>query len=95
MVQTLFVGVIVLAATLYSVWILLPATVRPAFASRLAALARKFGVGKHRTEQLQQRLAKGGGCGACDGCHGCAVPTGRSEAPVTAGDYQQRTPREQ
>jgi hypothetical protein len=74
MVQHLVVGLIVFAAALYSLWMLMPATVRRTVAARLAWLARRCGLGEQDSQRLQARLATGGSCSACDSCKGCPRP---------------------
>lgn len=74
MVQHLVVGLIVFAAALYSLWMLMPATVRRTVAARLAWLARRCGLGEQDSQRLQARLATSSSCSACDSCKGCPSP---------------------
>ena len=77
MAQYLIVGLIVLAAMLYSVWKLMPAAVRGAAAARLASLARRCGLGDEKSQRLRARLATASGCGQCASCKGCASPASK------------------
>lgn len=80
MVQDLIVGLIVIAAALYTFWILVPAGVRRAGAARLASLARRCGLGEHKSQRLQATLATHSSCGECDSCKGCASAVAATKA---------------
>ena len=74
MVQNLLVGLIVVVAAAYALWILMPAHMRRAGAAALAAMARRCGLGEQESQQLRATLASHSSCGVCDGCKGCARP---------------------
>ncbi len=92
MVQQLVVGLIVLAAALYSLWTLMPGAARRTAAAWLASLARRCGVGQRGSERLQAKLAARGGCSDCDSCKGCATPV-RPSAAIVAGPRPRGTGR--
>lgn len=73
MIQYLVVGLIVAAATLYSGWILMPASWRRAGAARLARQATRSGLGEQAVRGLQSRLERASGCSECASCKGCAA----------------------
>jgi hypothetical protein len=73
MLQYLIVGLIVGAALAYSVWVILPATLRGAAAARMARWAMRSGVDESKARRLQTQLAKAGACSECSQCKGCAI----------------------
>jgi hypothetical protein len=83
MVQDVIVGVIVLAAAFYSVWMLMPAGTRRAVAGRLASLARSCGLGEQESQRLEAKLSTHSSCGECASCKGCVKPA--TEAKGLAG----------
>jgi len=85
MTQYLIIGVIVSWALLYATWVLVPAAARRAAAARLAAWARRCGLGESATENLQAKLAQSSACGECSRCAGCAKPP--QPGPDVAGDH--------
>lgn len=91
MVQQLIVGLIVLAAALYSLWTLLPGDVRRAAAARLASLARRCGLGEQDSRRLQATLAAHSSCGDCDGCKGCATGVRQSGAGAHPAEEKRRS----
>jgi hypothetical protein len=96
MLQHLIVGLVVAAAAIYSVWLVMPATVRRAGAGRLASLARRCGVGEEDAQRLQVRLATHSSCGECNSCKGCAAPApGQAivAMPQAVGGRLARQPR--
>ena len=74
MVQDIIVGLIVLAAALYSVWMLVPAGTRRAAAGRLASLARACGLGEQESQRLEATLSTHSSCSECASCKGCVKP---------------------
>ena len=74
MVQNLVVGLIVVVAAAYALWIMMPARMRRAGAASLAAMARRCGLGEQESQQLRAALASHSSCGECDGCKGCPRP---------------------
>jgi hypothetical protein len=85
MLQHLIVAMIVLGATLYSGWALLPAGTRRSAAARLAARAAGWGLGAARARRLEQSLAASGSCSSgCDSCKGCGpAPSSGEPRPVS------------
>jgi hypothetical protein len=79
--QQLIVAIIVLGATLYSAWALMPAGLRRAVAARLAKGAGRLGASTERTERLQSALATSGSCSECSSCKGCATPAATAQPP--------------
>ncbi len=79
MIQYLIVGLLVSGALLYSVWALMPATLRRAAAGRLARFARRSGLGESGAQRLQAKLATASACSECAQCKGCG--SGRSRGP--------------
>jgi hypothetical protein len=75
MIQSLMVGLIVLASALYAIWILMPAGMRRASAAALAGAARRCGLGEQKSQRLQATLATQSSCGQCESCKGCAAKT--------------------
>jgi hypothetical protein len=74
MVQDIIVGLIVLAAALYSVWMLMPTGTRRAAAGRLASLARGCGMGEQESQRLEATLSTHSSCTECASCKGCVKP---------------------
>jgi hypothetical protein len=70
--QDVIVGLIVIAAAIYTFWLLAPAGVRRAGAIGLAALARRLGLEPQASHRLQAKLAEDGGCADCKTCNRCA-----------------------
>lgn len=69
MLQTLLVGAIVAAATVYAIWSLVPGQTRLEWARKLAAWGRAQGRAPwiaHLTDRIEQKAAlRQGGCGGC------------------------------
>ena len=76
MIQSVIVALIVLAAVVYSAWLLMPASWRRAGAARLADRAARSGLAASRARELQSRLERASGCGECSSCKGCAGAAG-------------------
>ena len=74
MIQNFVVGLIVVVAAAYALWVMMPARMRRAGAAALAEMARRCGLGERESQQLRATLASHGSCGECDGCKGCARP---------------------
>ncbi|HXD42382.1 MAG TPA: hypothetical protein VN649_17590 [Ramlibacter sp.] len=74
MVEHIIVALVVLAAALYSAWMLMPAGTRRRAASGLASLARGCGLGEQQSQRLRATLSTQASCGQCAGCKGCAKP---------------------
>lgn len=74
MIQNFIVGVIVLVAGLYALWILLPDAVRRRAAAALASLAGRCGLAEENTQRLHTSLVTQSSCGDCASCKGCATP---------------------
>jgi hypothetical protein len=72
MIQNLIVGVIVVLAGLYALWILLPDAARRRAAAWLASLASRCGLAEENTRRLHATLATHSSCSECAGCKGCA-----------------------
>lgn len=72
MIQNVVVGLLVVLAGLYTVWILLPDTARRRAAASLASLANRCGLADAQAQRLRARLATHSSCGACESCKGCA-----------------------
>ncbi len=72
MIQNLIVGVIVVLAGLYALWILLPDAVRRRAAAGLASLASRCGLAEENTQRLHTTLVTQSSCGECASCKGCA-----------------------
>ncbi|HXE47795.1 MAG TPA: hypothetical protein VN663_05450 [Ramlibacter sp.] len=94
MVQDVIVGLIVLAAALYSVWLLMPAGTRHAAAGRLASLAHGCGLGEQQSQRLQATLATHSSCSECASCKGCVKPATEAasiaaQQPGVSGDTEQ------
>jgi hypothetical protein len=94
MVQDVIVGLIVLAAAVYSAWLLMPAGTRRAAAGRLASLARGCGLGEQQSQRLQAKLATHSSCSECASCKGCVKPTTEApslsaQQPGVSGDTEQ------
>jgi len=81
MLQYLIVALTVGAALFYSVWALLPATVRVSAAAGLASWAAHLGMTERKARRLQATLARAGTCSECSQCKGC--PTGKAPPPRT------------
>ena len=73
MVQYLIVGLVVLLATFYSAWVLMPASWRRAGAAKLAARATRSGLDAQAARELQLRLESASGCSDCSSCKGCSA----------------------
>jgi hypothetical protein len=76
--QAVIVGLIVLAATTYAAWALLPASLRLRLARHLAATARSVG-GPAWLVRFAERLAASalrrlGGCSDCSAVHAAPTP---------------------
>lgn len=84
MLQTLIVALIVLAAALYTAWIVMPATWRRAAARRLARQASRSGLDQATARRLQLRLESTGTCGDCASCKGCAASTAPTSATASS-----------
>jgi len=77
LIQSLIVGLVVLACAAYSAWTLMPAAWRRALAGRL--LQRRILAGQG---WLQRAAGSGGGCASgCDGCGEAAKPAPAPGAP--------------
>lgn len=74
MTQSLIVGLMVGCASLYSLWVLLPAALRRAAAARLARHAGRWGLGEAHAARLRATLETAGACSECAKCKGCATP---------------------
>ena len=74
MLQNIIVGLVVVAAVLYTLWLLMPVAPRRAAAARLASLARRCGLGEQESLRLQATLATHSSCGECASCKSCASP---------------------
>ncbi len=72
MIQYLIVGLIVVLATFYSAWVLMPASWRRAGAAKVAARATRSGLHAHAARELQLRLESASGCSDCATCKGCS-----------------------
>jgi len=72
MIQHLIVAFAVIAAALYSAWIVMPAGWRRAAAARLARQANRSGLNREAAHELQRRLESTSACGDCASCKGCA-----------------------
>jgi alkylhydroperoxidase family enzyme len=73
MIQYLIVGLVVLLATFYSAWVLMPASWRRAGAAKLAARATRSGLDAHAAHELRLRLERASGCSDCASCKGCSA----------------------
>ena len=77
MMQAFIVALIVLAATIYSVWKLAPAALRNALAARSGSIAHATGASETLARRIEikavEAAANAGGCGSCGPCKGCAV----------------------
>ncbi len=80
MTQYLIVALAVIAAALYSAWIVMPGAWRRAAAARLAQQANRSGLNREAAHALQRRLESASACGDCASCKGCAV---KPAAPAT------------
>jgi len=79
MIEMLLVGAIVLVATLYATWALLPAAGRQRVVRRLARLSAAGGVPawlRRGARSLEQRTRSTSGP-----CDGCSVPPTGDEPP--------------
>jgi hypothetical protein len=87
LIQSLIVGLVVLACVAYSIWTLMPAAWRRALASRL--LQRRALAG----QDWLQRAARGGaGCASgCDGCGEASKPAQAPGAPQVIKIHRRRT----
>jgi hypothetical protein len=98
MLQDIIVGLVVVAAVLYTLWLLMPLAPRRAAAARLASLARRCGLGEQESLRLQATLATHSSCGECASCKGCAVPAiGKATVamPRPRNDHSTGQPRGQ
>jgi len=76
MTQTLVALLIVLAAAGYSVWKLVPASLRHRLAAQSGTIARATGASEQTARRIEIRALDaaanasgcGGGCGPCKGC---------------------------
>ena len=86
--QTIVVGLIVVAAVLYTAWALVPALLRQRLAGRLGAWGRSSGrpawLVRATTSVENAATARAGGC------HDCIRPT-TPGAPGAPGAEQQRS----
>ena len=87
LIQSLIVGLVVLACVAYSIWALMPAAWRRAVAGRL--LRRRALAGQ---VWLQRAAGSGGGCASgCDGCGAAAKPAQAPGAPQVIKIHRRRT----
>ena len=77
MLQHLVVALIVLGASLYAGWTLLPAVLRRPLARKLLPLA------PNAAWLRKAAGSAGGGCGGGDGCCGCSSSDPAQPKPVT------------
>jgi hypothetical protein len=78
MAQQIAVVIIVLGATLYSAWSLMPAGWRRGAAASLGARVRGWGVAEGQAARIEQALASSSGCSDCSSCKACATPASPS-----------------
>jgi hypothetical protein len=78
MLEMLLVGTIVVVATLYSTWALLPAPARQRVAGRLLPFAAAAWCPDWLRRRIQSAAARSGPSGSH--CDGCSTPPSRDEA---------------
>ena len=73
MIQSFIVTLIVIAAAIYTAWIVMPASWRRAAAAGLAREASRSGLNQATARRIQLRLESTTACGECASCKGCAA----------------------